>query len=139
MTLSSGATHKGGSCQLSLSYDNGGSFQVIKSMMGGCPLTSSYSFNIPSDAPSGKALFAWTWFNLEGNREMYMNCAMVEISGGATKSDTSTFASRPNIFTANIGNGCATVENKHTIFAEPGDDVIYDDGLSASDPVFPSC
>src|SRR5262245_44696826 len=31
------ALHNGGSCQLSISYDGGQSFQVIHSMIGGCP------------------------------------------------------------------------------------------------------
>ncbi|TKA36249.1 hypothetical protein B0A49_13667, partial [Cryomyces minteri] len=79
MTLAGSANHLGGSCQLSLSYDNGATFRVIKSMIGGCPLTSTYDFTIPSFAPSGTALFAWTWQNFEGNREFYMNCAEVAI------------------------------------------------------------
>lgn len=29
------------------------------------------SFQIPSAAPSGEAVFAWSWFNRLGNREMY--------------------------------------------------------------------
>lgn len=61
------ATHLGGTCQLSISYDNGTSFQVIKSMIGGCPLKPIYNFTIPSYAPSASnALFAWTWVNHEG-------------------------------------------------------------------------
>jgi len=63
------ASHSGGSCQLSLSFDEGTSFKVIKSMVGGCPVTKVYDFHIPTDTPSGTALFAWTWLNHEGNRE----------------------------------------------------------------------
>lgn len=138
MSLSSGATHSGGSCQLSLSYDNGTTFKVIKSMEGGCPLTSEYDFQIPNDAPSGDALFAWTWFNLEGNREMYMNCADVTVEGGSGSGDGS-WDSLPDLFVANVGNGCSTVEGKHTVFADPGDDVVYDQGLGPDSPVFPKC
>ena len=29
------------------------------------------SIEIPGDAPGGDVLFAWNWFNEEGNREMY--------------------------------------------------------------------
>lgn len=29
------------------------------------------SFTIPKAAPSGEAVFSWTWFNRLGNREMY--------------------------------------------------------------------
>jgi len=82
--ISGGAPHNGGSCQFSLSYDQGKTFRVIKSIIGKCPLSPSYSVTIPRDAPSGQSvLFAWTWFNRTGNREMYMNCAVVTISGGA--------------------------------------------------------
>src|SRR6266700_1932127 len=55
MSVVGGATHGGGSCQLSLSYNNGSTFKVIKSMIGGCPLTLSYNFTIPDEAPSGQA------------------------------------------------------------------------------------
>ena len=136
MSLAPGVQHKGGSCQLSLSYDNGGSFKVIHSMVGGCPLTLQYDFTIPSSAPSGDALFAWSWFNLEGNREMYMNCAQVTIEGGSGGGD---WNSLPDIFTANIGNGCSTVENKHTVFENPGSSVRYADGVTSSAPTFPIC
>src|SRR5271170_8136087 len=35
MTIAGTVMHGGGSCQLSLSYDNGATFNVIKSMIGG--------------------------------------------------------------------------------------------------------
>jgi hypothetical protein len=62
MKLRGSATHGGGSCQMSLSCDGGKEFRVIESMMGGCPLTSSYDFTVPSDVPAAeKCLLAWTW------------------------------------------------------------------------------
>ncbi|KAK2787790.1 hypothetical protein FQN52_007101 [Onygenales sp. PD_12] len=83
LKLTGTATHGGGSCQLSLSYDNGQTFRVIKSIIGGCPSDKKeYEFTVPESAPEGNALFAWTWFNLVGNREMYMNCARVRIVEG---------------------------------------------------------
>lgn len=85
MTLEGSATHDGGSCQLALSYDQGESFKVIESMLGDCPIPKDYKFTIPSDAPDGEALLAWTWFNKVGNREMYMNCAMVTIGSGGSE------------------------------------------------------
>ncbi|KAK2734147.1 hypothetical protein FQN57_001862 [Myotisia sp. PD_48] len=121
-----GIAHRGGSCQLSLSYDNGKTFKVIQSEMGGCPLTLQSKFQIPTFAPTGKALLGWTWFNYEGNREMYMNCAMIEITGGPE--DTSKFNSLPEIFKANIGpkfNNCKTTEYKEVVFAHPGEVVRY--------------
>ncbi|OQE27539.1 hypothetical protein PENSTE_c004G01579 [Penicillium steckii] len=83
MELDGSATHDGGSCQLALTYDQGETFKVIESMLGSCPIAKKYDFTIPSDAPDGEALLAWTWFNKVGNREMYMNCAMVTIGGGS--------------------------------------------------------
>ncbi|KAJ5184123.1 hypothetical protein N7492_001739 [Penicillium capsulatum] len=89
MELEGSATHDGGSCQLALTYDRGETFKVIESMLGDCPKAKKYKFEIPSDAPSGEALLAWSWFNKVGNREMYMNCAMVTIGGaGHNKSES---------------------------------------------------
>ncbi|KAJ5965138.1 Extracellular protein [Penicillium vulpinum] len=85
MTLEGSAVHDGGSCQLSLTYDKGKTFKVIESIEGDCPIAKKYQFDIPSDAPSGDALFAWTWFNKVGNREMYMNCAMITIGGSSNR------------------------------------------------------
>ncbi|KAJ5256824.1 hypothetical protein N7478_012928 [Penicillium angulare] len=90
MELDGSATHDGGSCQLALTYDQGKSFKVIESMLGDCPIPKKYNFKIPSDAPSGDALLAWTWFNKVGNREMYMNCAMVTIGGDSNGNETDT-------------------------------------------------
>jgi len=71
------ATHNGGSCQFALSYDNAATFGVIHEVVGGCPMDSSYSFMVPAGVPAGKnVVFAWTWFNKSGNREMYMDCKL---------------------------------------------------------------
>ncbi|KAI2926197.1 CAZyme family AA11 [Aspergillus niger] len=131
LDLQGSATHDGGSCQISLSYDTGKSFQVIHSMLGGCPLTESYKFTIPSDAPTGDALLTWTWFNKVGNREMYMNCAQVTIGDGSKKRDLEemrkrdAFSSLPPIFIANVnGPGqCTTIENYDVNFPLPGPSV----------------
>jgi hypothetical protein len=66
--LAGSATHGGGSCQFSLSYDGGNTWAVIHSIIGGCPLNSAYTFSVPSGVPSGNALFSWSWFNKVGNR-----------------------------------------------------------------------
>ncbi|KAF4955038.1 hypothetical protein FSARC_11959, partial [Fusarium sarcochroum] len=75
MTITGGANHGGGSCQASLSFDKGKTWSAIHSYVGNCPAagTSTFDFKIPTDAPSGEAIFAWSWFNQIGNREMYMN------------------------------------------------------------------
>lgn len=131
-TLQGGANHAGGSCQASLSYDGGKTFTVIQSIVGNCPSTiapTDYPVTVPSDAPGGDAIFAWTWFNNLGNREMYMNCAHIKINGGGDGG--SGFSSRPSIFEANIGNGCSTLEGSDVEFPNPGPDLINQSGKTA--------
>lgn len=97
LELDGSATHGGGSCQISLTYDRGKTFKVIESMLGECPIAKNYTFQIPPDAPTGDALLAWTWFNKIGNREMYMNCAMVTIGGsGSSGNKTQSSSTKGN-------------------------------------------
>ncbi|KAL3421738.1 extracellular protein [Phlyctema vagabunda] len=146
-TTGSGAVHGGGSCQAALSYDKGATFQVIHSYIGSCPIEAgqSFDFTIPADAPasgSDPAIFAWTWFNEIGNREMYMDCAAVTITGGSAKArDTPTvaFSSRPGLFLANIGNGCTTVESVDAVFPNPGPDVTTKTTKSTENTITGNC
>ncbi|KAF4341743.1 spore coat SP96 precursor [Fusarium beomiforme] len=132
MSITGGANHGGGSCQASLSYDKGKSWKVIHSYIGNCPGagTTTFDFKVPSDAPSGEAIFAWTWFNRIGNREMYMNCAAVTIGGGSGKR-AEAMNSRPDMFVANVGNGCTTEESSDLEFPDPGPDVSNDSQKTA--------
>ncbi|KAI8935020.1 hypothetical protein NX059_008685 [Plenodomus lindquistii] len=161
MTLKGSATHGGGSCQLSLSCDGGVHFKVIKSIIGGCPMEKQYPFTIPPEfAKSEEAtcLFAWTWFNKIGNREMYMNCAVVTIvpnkrKGGRRPPSTpntpmlkgrdvsranaaaqSLLAGYPDLFVANLKNvnSCTIKETVDAIFDNPGRAVSFGDGASES-------
>jgi len=176
MTLKGSATHGGGSCQLSLSCDGGIKFKVIKSIMGGCPLQSSYPFTIPEEfARTSKAtcLFAWTWFvaNLEampnelteqcrfnkiGNREMYMNCAVVDIVpkklrgrssaprsapvldaraiARANAAAQTALAGYPDLFVANLRkvNGCVVKETMDVVFDDPGRSVSFGNGVKGT-------
>lgn len=84
---------------MSLSYDDGLTWFVIKSFEGNCPRVripgivsnnydpnQDYVFTIPADFPSGDhVIFAWTWFNASGNREMYMSCSPVAIISNSLK------------------------------------------------------
>jgi hypothetical protein len=118
MTITGGTPHNGGSCQASLSFDGGSTWKVIHSYVGNCPVMgeSGYDFVVPTDTPAGNALFAWSWFNQVGNREMYMNCASVTIGGGSggkirkVRGVSDSINSRPAMFVANVGNGCSTAE-----------------------------
>lgn len=94
-------------------------------------MTDSLSIDvpIPSSAPSGEALFGWTWFNTAGNREMYMNCAVVTVTGGGSG------LSGPSPFVANAGvNQCATIEGIETVFPNPGDSVSYGGSYASTRP-----
>jgi hypothetical protein len=67
ITLQGGATHGGGSCQLSFSCDGDVTFKVVKSIMRDCPIAKKYSFTVPPELGGlGRTtcLFAWTWYVL---------------------------------------------------------------------------
>ncbi|PVH99898.1 lytic polysaccharide monooxygenase, partial [Periconia macrospinosa] len=147
ITLKGGATHGGGSCQISLSCDNGLHFKVLQSIVGECPLKNSYAFRIPESVESAICLLSWTWFNKVGNREMYMNCAVVNIVGatGSKKkflddrdSSASSAQARlshlPDMFVANLKsiNDCTTKETVDVNFDDPGRSVNYGDGMKPS-------
>jgi hypothetical protein len=140
LTFKGVATHGGGSCQISVSTDLNPTpnsvWKVIKSIEGGCPvknqpgnlpgddanapLPEGYDVEIP-DLPAGAYTLAWTWFNKVGNREMYMNCAPVQITGGSGTVDPNSL---PNMLAANINNGCATTEGVDIQFPDAGSNVV---------------
>jgi hypothetical protein len=127
MSFTGSAVHGGGSCQVSLTYDakpsKNSAFKVIHSFQGGCPArapppdgnfpadpnfqgTDKYEFKIPDDVPTGNATLAWSWFNKIGNREFYMNCAPISITG--SEGTEAALAALPDMLVGNIGNGCST-------------------------------
>jgi hypothetical protein len=120
---------------VSLSFDEGQTFRVIKSIEGDCPSAGHYQFVIPLDTPPGPALLGWTWFNRLGRREMYMNCAQVLISDAFGPSHSRSVSPRlaardplqrlPSIFIANVnGPGqCTTIEGQAVHFPLPGTEV----------------
>ncbi|RDA93005.1 hypothetical protein CP533_5493 [Ophiocordyceps camponoti-saundersi (nom. inval.)] len=130
VTITGNTPHSGGSCQVSLSTDHGNSWRVLRSYIGRCPVmgSSSYAFMLPSDAPTGQVLVGWSWFNNVGNREMYMNCAVINIKPGQGSSSSyggaagEPYAKRPAMFAANIGNGCGTEEGFDVEFPQMGPD-----------------
>ncbi|POS75488.1 hypothetical protein DHEL01_v206116 [Diaporthe helianthi] len=137
------SVHGGGSCQISITYDANPTkdsvWKTVTSIEGGCPAQNAegnlgddtsatalvpydYNFTLPDNIPSGKAVLAWTWFNKIGNREMYMNCALVELTGSSS-GDKSNYDKLPDMFKANIGNGCTTADKKDVTFPDPGTNV----------------
>ncbi|KAF1964923.1 hypothetical protein BU23DRAFT_546852 [Bimuria novae-zelandiae CBS 107.79] len=130
LSFSGSAVHGGGSCQIAVTTDKTptkeSKFKVIHSIEGGCPGVngpSTFDFKIPDMLPDGDLVMAWTWFNHIGNREMYMNCANVKVSGGA--SDTSKFEKLPDMTLANIqvgsGASCKTAESSDYTFPGVGE------------------
>jgi hypothetical protein len=82
-----------------------------------------YNVPIPKEIASGKYFFAWTWFNKIGFREMYMQCAPVEITGGSNSEDF--LNAQPSIFYANYnGQPCSTTELYSLDFPAPGNSVL---------------
>ncbi|KAL2293567.1 hypothetical protein FJTKL_05431 [Diaporthe vaccinii] len=130
ITVVGGAAHGGGSCQISLSTDGAKTFKVIQSIIGNCPTNGegNLDFTVPSDAPAGDAVLAWSWNNRIGNREFYMNCAAVTLTGGSAKREATdkraaSFSSLPDMFVANIGNGCSVAEGGDVDYPNPGEAV----------------
>lgn len=137
------SVHGGGSCQISLTYDenptSSSTFKVITSIEGGCVARDTagnlgadtsataadpytYNFTIPDDIPTGKAVIAWTWFNKVGNREMYMQCAPVTLTG--TSGAKSNYEALPDMFVANLdedADSCHTPADTDLVFPDPGD------------------
>ena len=146
LTFSGTAVHGGGSCQISISTDKEptaqSQFKVIHSIIGGCPGVDGgpgeFSFQVPKEFPNGEYALAWTWFNKIGNREMYMNCAPVTITGG---SDNDSFLdSLPDMFVANIPDTeCTTPEGKDIVFPEGGDSVETAPDATLETALPPAC
>ncbi|RDI84956.1 hypothetical protein Vi05172_g5134 [Venturia inaequalis] len=147
------AVHGGGSCQISLAYTTDATklkdpanWKVIASFVGGCPTddkgnlvvaqmcngsnaascVNALNFKVPAEVTNGDAVLAWTWFNNVGNREMYMNCAKVSVSGGSGS------GSFPSMFVANLAsvNKCTTTENFNIDFPSPGAQVTTESPLN---------
>lgn len=152
MSFTGSAVHGGGSCQISITYDaqpnKQSSFKVIHSIQGGCPARNAagnigndpnapapdeYEFKIPDDIPNGKATLAWSWMNKIGNREFYMNCAPIEITG--KEGSQSALAALPDMLVANIApSTCATVEGVDVEYPNPGKSVETNPGAKLGAP-----
>lgn len=163
LELKGQAVHGGGSCQISLSKDLAptaqSTFKVIHSIEGGCPVRNTagnlgsdasaidpdhYEFEIPAGLEPGDYTFAWTWFNKVGNREMYMNCAPITITGAVKKRDAAgrdaaaTFDALPDLFLANLPDvECLSPEegpNANLQFPNPGSSVEMNTPSNLSPP-----
>ncbi|KAK5096301.1 hypothetical protein LTR70_003060 [Exophiala xenobiotica] len=151
LSFTGSAVHGGGSCQVSLAKGTTISpdmkFMVIHSIEGGCPantegnlgnnadanVAGTFQFSVPDhpDLGPGEYTLAWTWHNKVGNREMYMNCARVTVTGATKKRyapanmpvSKRQEAPLPDMFVANIGNGCTVAEGTNVQYPNPGTSV----------------
>ncbi|KAM3510966.1 hypothetical protein MY11210_005365 [Beauveria gryllotalpidicola] len=135
-----GVVHAGGSCQVSVTTDleptKNSVWKVIKSIEGGCPARGEagnlgteakapvpykYDFTIPNELAAGNYTLAWSWFNKLGQREMYMNCAPLAVTGNA--GSEGFLNGLPDMMVANVGTGCDTPAEGDILFPDPGKDV----------------
>lgn len=141
------AVHAGGSGQAVLTYDTAprpnSVFKVLKSFEGGfvakgqtgnmgdsasAPDPYTYTFDVPKDIPTGNATMGITWFNKVGNREYYFMCAPIMLTGSG--GDKANYDALPDMFKANIGNGCGTQDSKDVVFPDPGKIVERNNGAT---------
>ncbi|KAG0356496.1 hypothetical protein BG005_004575 [Podila minutissima] len=74
-----GASHGGGHCQWALSYDEGKTWVVIKTMIRDClkGVAGGQAYTVPVQIPANAPSVDLA----QRNREMYSNCADIEIQG----------------------------------------------------------
>jgi hypothetical protein len=143
MTFEGSASHGGGTCQIAITLDKeptaNSTFKIIQVFEGGCPTTQDsgstnpFTFTLPKETPNGQVTLAWLWYNRIGNREAYMNCAPVEVSGGSDNDDY--FNSLPNMYLINLPTSeCQSTQNygsDSVIIPNPGQYILkYPQGQS---------
>lgn len=89
-----------------------------------------FKWQLPKGMKNGNATLAWTWFNKIGNREMYMNCAPISISGGSD--DTTVYDALPEMFVANFPGECITGAEGVLGFPNPGAYVTYGEAVNSA-------
>lgn len=149
LSFTGSASHGGGTCQLAITTDlepaANTTFKLIQTFEGGCPIqadgndgTHPFTFQLPADTPNGRLTFAWMWYNRIGNREIYMNCAPLDVTGGSDKMDY--YDSLPNAYIINLPTSeCSTVETTNQEIPFPGQFILKDDSTSVAAASGPSC
>jgi len=147
LSFKGSAVHNGGTCQLSVALTQNPTadtvFKVIKTIEGGCPGKNgvdTFDFALPDSIPDGEHTFAWTWMPVSsGGPEYYMNCAPIEVTGGA--SDESKFSSLPDMLVANLPgkSDCTQVVNTILQVPNPGEEVESRDDATKKAPPTGSC
>ena len=149
LSFTGGATHNGGSCQVSLTTDleptKNSKWMVIKSIEGGCPVAAgtgnlsddpngsgaaTFQYTVPDGIAPGKYTIAWTWINHTGNREFYMNCGPADVVGAKKKRYNPNPIVRrqsnfPDLAVINLSgvNSCRNTEGNDFVYQDGGADV----------------
>ena len=149
LSFTGSASHGGGSCQLAITTDlepaANSTFKLIQTFEGGCPInaggndgTHPFTFQLPTGTPNGRLTFAWMWYNHVGNREIYMNCAPLDVTGGSDKLDY--YDSLPNAYIINLPTSeCSTVETTDQAIPFPGQFILKDPTATLGTATGPSC
>lgn len=148
LNFTGSASHGGGTCQIAVTMDEEPDyksvFKVIQVFEGGCPTSGDgndgshpFSFALPKDFPNGRSTLAWVWYNKIGNREVYMNCAPITVTGGSD--DKTVYNSLPNLYLINLPTSeCSTVETSDQLVPHPGQYILKDSN-TISAATGPSC
>ncbi|TKA81458.1 hypothetical protein B0A55_02922 [Friedmanniomyces simplex] len=146
------ATHGGGSGFLAVTTDEhpdvNSQWKTFMIFDSGMPVkgdsesgsgTSSYTYALPKGMLNGNLTLGWYWYNRIGNRELYSNCAPLEISGGSD--DRSVFDALPNAYLINLPTSeCSSQEMGDTEIPNPGNAVVVKfGGTSSLAATGPSC
>lgn len=151
LTFSGSASHGGGSCQIAVTLDKEPTvdsvFKIIQVYEGGCPTAQNgndgsedgdFNFTIPEGFPSGQASLAWVWYNKIGNREVYMNCAPITVTGGSESKEV--FNSLPNLYLINLPPAeCSTADTSDVTVPNPGKNVVKGASGIFKDVFGPGC
>lgn len=150
LNFTGSASHGGGTCQIAVTLDKeptvSSIFKIIKVYEGGCPTSgdgndgsdNDFLFTIPTGFPSGQASLAWVWYNKIGNREVYMNCAPITVTGGSESKDV--FDSLPNLYLINLpATECGTQDTSDVVVPDPGKDVVTGALATFKSPTGSSC
>ncbi|SMQ46600.1 unnamed protein product [Zymoseptoria tritici ST99CH_3D7] len=148
LNFTGSASHGGGTCQIAVSLDQEpkaeSAWKVIQVYEGGCPTTGdgntgsdNFTFQIPKGFPNGRFTLSWTWYNKIGNREVYQNCAPIQITGGSASKEV--YESLPNLYLINLPTSeCSTVETTDLEIPVPGQSILKDSSVIKG-AVGPSC
>ncbi|TKA28704.1 hypothetical protein B0A50_03032 [Salinomyces thailandicus] len=149
LSFEGSASHGGGTCQLVITTDleptANTTFKLFQTYEGNCPVvsdgntgTDKFTWALPEGTPNGRLTFAWMWFNRIGNRELYMNCAPLDVTGGSDSSDF--YESLPNAYVVNMPTEeCATVDSADAEIPFPGQYVLKNPSASIVAATGPSC